>query len=160
MAKRELTKFLKQLSKEELIKEIEKLYSKVKLVQEYYALELGGDTSSFLNEYKKKMEKQFRPKGNLLNPNMAEVNKIVNQFTKISVHEIDKIDLMLYKVELIKNFMEAWGNEFGGMASSFIRTYDQVVDLIHENDLENHFRQRCEAVEAYGANYLYLNKTL
>jgi hypothetical protein len=82
MAKRELTKFLKQLSKEELIKEIEKLYSKVKLVQEYYALELGGDTSSFLNEYKKKMEKQFRPKGNLLNPNMAEVNKIVNQFTK------------------------------------------------------------------------------
>jgi hypothetical protein len=52
------------------------------------------------------------------------------------VHEIDKIDLMLYKVELIKNFMEAWGNEFGGMASSFIRTYDQVVDLIHENDLE------------------------
>lgn len=160
MAKRKLLNYLNKLSKEDLIKEVGKLYSKFKPVQEYYALELGEDTSALLNEYKRKLNKLFLPKGGFLNPNLKEANNLVSQFSEISVFAFDKIDLMLYKVELIKKFLEEWGHEFNSMVNSFISTYGKVVDLVHENDLEEHFRERCERIEAYGMNYFLLNKTL
>jgi hypothetical protein len=160
MAKNKLAGYLNELSKEELINEVKKLYSKFKPVKEYYALELGNDTTALLNEYKRKLDKIFSPRGNFLNPNLKEANSIINQFSKVSVFIVDKIDLMLYKIELIKKFLEEWGHEFSNMVNSFISTYDKVVDLIHENDLEEHFRTRCEEIEAYGMNYFLINNTL
>ena len=76
LSKKELNKYLSQLSKEELINEIEKLHSKFKQVQEFYLLELGNDTSKFLKGYKKKLDKIFYPKGMFINPSMAEANKV------------------------------------------------------------------------------------
>jgi hypothetical protein len=160
MGKNKLADYLKQLSKEELINEIKKLQSKFNPVKEYYALELGNDTTTLLNKYKSKLDKIFKPRGNFLNPNLKEANIVISQFSKISFFATDKIDLMLYKTELIMEFLEEWGHEFTNLVNSFISTYGKLVDLIHENGLEEQFRPRCEKVEAYGMNYFLINKTL
>jgi hypothetical protein len=57
--KKELTKYLNQRSKEELIREVEKLFQKLKPVQEYYSLELGTDSLKLLSGYKKKNGKSL-----------------------------------------------------------------------------------------------------
>ncbi len=160
VSKRELIKYLNQLSKEELQKEVEKLFKKFKTVQEYYSLELGTDSLKLLSEYKKKLEKLFRINQNYLNPSMAEANRIIKEFSHISVHIIDTIDLMLYKVELSVRLFEEWGHEFTGVVSSFGTTYYKVIDLIRKNNLEDHFRQRCEMVESYALNYGLIGETL
>lgn len=50
--KTELNRFLKELNRTELEKEIKKLYSKFDEVKKYYELELGQDTSKILNEFR------------------------------------------------------------------------------------------------------------
>lgn len=160
LSKKELNKYLSQLSKEELIKEIEKLHSKFKQVQEFYQLELGKDTSKLLKDYKKKLDKIFSPKGLSLNPSMSEANKIIKEFAKVSVHIADTIDLMLYKAELSIKLFEEWGHEFPSVINSFITGYDKVVNLIHEHNLEEYFQERCMEIEAYGSNYGLIKETL
>jgi len=160
LSKKELNKYFSHLSKEELIKEIEKLHSKFKHVQEFYQLELGNDTSKLLKDHKKKLDKIFSPKGLFINPSMAEANKVIKEFSKVSVHIADTIDIMLYKAELSIKLFEEWGHEFASVINSFITGYDKVVNLIRENNLEDYFRQRCEEIEAYGLNYGLINETL
>jgi len=160
LSKKELNKYLSQLSKEELINEIEKLHSKFKQVQEFYLLELGNDTSKFLKDYKKKLDKIFYPKGMFINPSMAEANKVINEFSKISVHVVDTIDLMLYKAELSVKFFENWGHEFPNVINSFMTGYNKVINLIQENNLEDYFRERCMKIQAYGLNYGLINEMI
>lgn len=159
-AKKELTKYLNQLSKEELIKEVEKLFQKLKIVQEYYSLELGADSVKLLSDYKRKLEKVFRVTFNHVDPSMSEANRIIKEFSQVSVYIIDTIDLMLYKVELSIKLFDEWGHEFTGVVNSFGTTYHKVIDLIRKNNLYDHFRERCDAVESYGLNYGLIGETL
>lgn len=158
--KKELTKYLKQLSKEDLIKEVEKLFKKLKPVQQYYSLELGTDSLKLLNDYKKKLEKVFRVTFNHTDPSMTEANRIIKEFSEVSVYIIDTIDLMLYKVELSVSLFEEWGHEFTGVVNSFGTTYHKVIDLIRKNNLHDHFGNRCDAIESYGLNYGLISETL
>jgi len=158
--KKELTKYLNQLSKEELIKEVEKLFQKLKPVQEYYSLELGTDSAKLLSNYKRKLEKVFRITFNHVDPSMAEANRIIKEFSQVSVYIVDTIDLMLYKVELSVNLFEEWGHEFTGVVNSFGTTYHKVIDLIRKHNLYDHFKERCGAVESYGLNYGLIGETL
>lgn len=158
--KKELIKYLNQLSKEELIKEVEKLFQKLKPVREYYLLELGTDSLKLLNDYKRKLEKVFRVSFNHVDPSMAEANRIIKEFSQVSVYIIDTVDLMLYKVELSVNLFEEWGHEFTGVVNSFGTTYQKVLDLIRKNNLYDHFRERCKLVESYALNYGLIGDTL
>lgn len=160
-SKKELKQYLQNLSQAQLVKEVERLYDRFKNVQEYYAAELSGDTSALLGEYKKKLDKIFTMRGMNLNPSMAETNKIIKAFSKVSVHIVDVIDLMIHKAELCVLLFEQWGHDnFTSVANSFTTTYDNAVDLIHKNNLEDYFRKRCEKIEDYALDYYLINNTL
>lgn len=160
-SKKELKQYLQNLSQAELVKEIEKLYTRFKNVQEYYTAELGGDTSKLVLEYKKKLDKVFAMRGMTLNPSMAETNKIIKEFSKISVHIVDVIDVMIYKAELCVELFNNWGFDgFDSVVNSFLKTYDSAIDLINENNVEDHFMQRCKKIEAYASQYFLINNTI
>jgi len=113
-----------------------------------------------LKDYKKKLDKIFYPKGMFINPSMAEANKVINEFSKISVHVVDSIDLMLYKAELSVKLFENWGHEFPNVINSFMTGYNKVINLIQENNLEDYFRERCMKIQAYGLNYGLINEMI
>jgi len=159
-SKKDLKKYLSQLSNDELIAEVEKLFQKFKNVQDYYNIELSGDTSALLSEYKKRLDKVFAMKGMILNPSMAEANKILKEFEKISIHIADTIDLYLYKAELSIELFKNWGHDFTSVVNSFSSTYDKVVKMIHQNNLEGYFEKRCSIIEDYAADYYLINNFL
>jgi hypothetical protein len=160
ISKKKLNDYLATLSKEELIKEVEKLFQKFPLVQQYYAMDLGEDSTSLLEEYKRKMEKIFFPRGFGVDPKMSEANKLIKEFSKIAVYVVDVIDLMLYKAELSIKLFQTWGGEFPTVENSLASTYNKAIDLIHKHHLEEHFMDRCSKIEDYGINFGLLNKTL
>lgn len=157
---RELNKYLKELTKEELIKEVHKLYSKFKFVKDYYNSELGEDDGKLLEKYKKQMARLFMPKGNYLNPDIRTSNKLITEFASVSVHPVNVVDLMLYKVELCIDFLKQWGLEFGNVANAVANTYPHVLDGIYKNSVEKKFKQRCEEVEGDAFNYGLISDTL
>ncbi len=156
---RELNKYLNELSKGELIKEVTKLHSKFKLVKEYYASELGTDNGALLKIAKAKMCKLILKTGRSIKPDLASANKLIRDFSKVSVYPVDIIDLMLYKVELCTDFLEQWGLQFPNVESAIYTTYPQVLKLIYENKLEKTFCKRCLEVEAVAGNYGLINET-
>src|SRR4051794_29207204 len=144
ISKSKLNDYLTSLSKEELIKEVEKLFQKFTIVQQYYVMELGEDWDSIylLEEYKRKMEKVFFP-GFGIDPKMSDANKLITAFSKIAVQIADVIDLMLYKAELSIKLFQTWGSEFPTVENSLASTYNKAINLIHKHHLEQHFMDRC-----------------
>ncbi len=157
---KDLNKYLKELSKEELIKEVNKLYGKFKLVKDYYASELGTDNGKLLQSCKAKIAKLILKSGSNIKPDIAAANKIIREFASVSVHAVDVIDLMLYKVELCCDFLKQWGLEWPGVEGTIFSTYPDILDLIYKNRLEKTFSKRCEEVEAVAGNYGLIDNTL
>ncbi len=112
ISRKKLNEHLENLSKQELIQEVEKLFQKFSLVQQYYTMDLGEDSTALLEAYKQKMEKIFFPLGFGADPKMPEVNRLIKEFFKVSVHIADTIDLMLYKIELSIRLFENGGMNF------------------------------------------------
>lgn len=137
---KELNKYLNELSKEELIKEVLKLHKKFKPVRSYYESDLGIDNGELLRQYKTRLEKIFLPKANFLNPKLNEVNAFIKEFISISFHIVNHINLMSYKVELCLKFFEDWGFEFDSIANSVATAYPEVLNKIYDNKLEKSFR--------------------
>jgi hypothetical protein len=151
---KELNKYLKELTKEELIKEVNKLYGKFKFVKEYYASEFGTDKGKLLESSKAKLKRLILKTGSYIKPEISAANIVVRDFISVSVHAVDKIDLLLYKVEMCFEFLELWGyNQFTNVENTIYNTYSEVVNMIYENKLEKIFAERCEEVEATVGNY-------
>ena len=142
-SKRELTKFLNDLSKEELIKEFEKLYQKFDNVKTFYDIELSGDTSAIVKKVKDKIKKEYMPDRGFGKARSSEVKKIISEFAKVSIYPRDLIDVILYRVEMAVEFTKEYGDIDMPFYDSAINAFYKVVELIKKEMLENEFKLRC-----------------
>ena len=144
--KKDFTKFINTLSKEELAIELEKLYSKFKNVKEYYSMELTEDTSAILSKYKEALKKEYFPntKFGIGEARASVARKIISEFTKIKVFDVDLIELMLYRVELCVEFTKKFGDINEQFYTSTENAFEAVAKLIVKNNMEDTFKLRCK----------------
>ena len=143
-SKRDLTKFLKDLSKEELIKEVEKLYQKFKEVKSYYDIELGGDTSDIVRQVKEKIKKEYMPERGYGKARASVVKKLIDDFAKISIYPSDLIDVNLYRVEMGVAFTDAYGDIDEAFYTSAVSAFERTMKLIDKHQLHKDFQLRCK----------------
>ena len=144
--RKELTKYLNQLSKEELIKEVEKLNSKFANVKEYYESELSEDNSALIAKYKKAIKKEFFPSdksGVSCEARSSVLRKIISDFSKISVFEVDLIELILYRVEMAIEYTAEYGDVDEQFYTSAENYFAKACVLIAKNKMENTYEERC-----------------
>lgn len=146
MPQKELKNYLTQLKKEDLIKEIEKLYKKFKPVQEYYSMELSRNTGNVLEKYKTQLCKEYFPERGYGRARASVARNIISEFTKISVFDIDLIELMLYRVELCVEFTKSYGDITESFYTSAENAFDRVCKLIVKNKHQDQFIERCTAL--------------
>ena len=144
--KTELNKYLKELSKPELEKEIKKLYTKFKTVKEYYALELSEDTSAILGGYKQKLEQEYFPKRGYGKARNKESRKVITDFKKISIHKKDIVELLLYRVELMIKFITEYGDENESFYNSLNSSFAEACKLMKQENLEEIYRTKCKEI--------------
>ena len=146
VSKKDFTKYLNNLSKDELIKELEKLYGKFKNVKDFYSMELAEDTTGILNKYKEALKKEYFPntKFGIGAARASVARKIISDFTKIKVYDIDLIELMLFRVELCVEFTKQFGDINEQFYTSTENAFETVVKLIVKNKLEEGFKERCK----------------
>ncbi len=164
-SKKDLTKYLVNLTKEELEKEVEKLYSKFKEVKTYYDIELSEDTSTIVNEIKAKIKKEYNPDKGYAKGRAAVVKKIIDDFAKISVFPIDLIDIILYRVEIVMTYIRVvWDVEVATYTSAE-NAFERALKLIEKHQLYSDFQPRCKEILEFtnkldwgfssNMNYLY-----
>ena len=145
-SKKVLTKFLNDLSKEELIGEFEKLYQKFKEVKTYYDIELSGDTTAIVNEVKKKIKKEYMPERGFGKARSAEVKKIISDFARVSIYQRDLIEVILYRVEMAVLFTKKYGDIDMPFYDAAINAFYKAVELIQKEMLESEFKVRCKSI--------------
>ena len=142
-SKKDLTKFLNDLSKEELIKEFEKLYQKFKEVKTYYDIDLGGDTTAIVNGVKKKIYNEYMPDRGFGKARSSVVKNLIDDFAKVSIYPSDLIDVILYRVEIAAEFGMSYGYDNEAFYNSCDLAFEKALNLIIKNNLEDEFKERC-----------------
>jgi Family of unknown function (DUF6155) len=156
----DLKKLIAEMSETELREEIIKLYTKLPQVKDYYNQDLMSEEErqEVLKGFKDKIYKQFWTSGG--NPrgmvNNTTIKGIISDYEKIAVFPYDVVDLLIYRVEEASDF----ANQFGGMADSnynaSITAFKKAMKLINENNLKNHFEDRCKQIfKANNLDYWY-----
>ena len=109
-SKKDLTKFLSELNKDELIKEIQKLYNKFPIVKTYFEVELSGDTSSLLDKAKEQIKNEFYPKRGEAKARSSILKKVIDDFIKVSIYPKDIVELHLFRFEMAAQFQSDYGD--------------------------------------------------
>ncbi len=142
-SKKELKKFLKELSKEELIKEVEKLYSKFSPVKTFYDVELSGDTTSLLEKAKIKIKNEYFPARGNPKARSGEVKKIIDEFAKVSVYPKDIIELYLFRFDMAVMFTNIYGDVDEPFYNAAYNAFAKSLKLMEEHGYKNEFKIRC-----------------
>lgn len=142
--KTELNRYLKELDRTGLEKEIKKLFSKFKEVQTYYELELGQDTSSVLQEFKDRIRKEYFPNRGFGRAGSKESRMIISEFKRISIFQKDVVELLLYRVEIMLEFTRAYGDIEEAFYNSMESSFNEACKLIKREKLEKEYRKECK----------------
>ena len=141
--KSELNRYLKELDRTELEKEIKKLYSKFGDVKKYYELELGQDTSKVLSEFKDRIRKEYFPNRGFGRASNKESRKVITEFKKISIFQKDVIELLLCRVETMIEFTNNYGDIDEPFYNSLESSFKEACKLIKAEKLEKEYRGEC-----------------
>lgn len=142
--KSELNKYLKHLDKTGLEKEVMKLFSKFDNVKQFYELELGEDTANILNKFKTKIENEYLPARGFGRSSNKASKKLVSDFKKISIHQKDVVELLLYRVEVMIEYTTYLGDINESFYNSLLNSFEEACKLIHTEQLKKIFQSKCE----------------
>ena len=142
-SKRDLTKFLNDLSKKELISEFEKLYQKFKEVKTFYDIELSGDTTAIVNDVKKKIKNEYMPDRGYGKARSSVAKKLVDDFAKVSIYPKDLVEVNLYRVEMAIEFTKAYGDIDEAFYISAENAFERTLKLMEKHKLQDDFKERC-----------------
>ncbi|MCW3105994.1 MAG: hypothetical protein JWQ09_500 [Segetibacter sp.] len=148
-SKEELKKFLNRLGKEELIKEVEKLYSKFPQVKTCYDVELSGDTSLLLSEAKRKIENEYFPSKGLPKARSGEIKKIIDGFAKVSVYPKDVIDLYLFRFEMAVRFTKTYGDIDEPFYNAAENAFKKTLLLIQKHGYKEELKEKVKELVKY-----------
>jgi len=142
--KRALNKYLKTLSKDELIQEVKKLYDKIGEVKEFYKMALSSDTSKVVEEYKEKIKKEYFPQRGDRAARSSVSRKVISDFKKISVHPKDVIELLLYRTEIMLEFTAKYGDIDEPFYNSLESSFAEACKLIKKEFLQENYQMYCQ----------------
>ncbi len=157
---KELEQFLQSKSKEELIGQITELFTRFEQVKDFYQIRFNPsfNDAPIREKYKieirnaviPKSEKDFRN-----TPNLAKAEKIIADYKRVAASNIGVIEIYLYYVETVIDFI----NEFGDINEDFYESmeikFEEALKLIIKDGLRDVFEKDCRRIvnQARGIGY-------
>ncbi len=147
MSKRELRKYLKELTKEQLEDHVVDLYMRFKNVKEYYDFAFNPNESALIEQCRFQISKEYYPVGS----RKAKLRRSVAQkwIKKLILLDADPsllADVMFFNIEIAQTFS---GEHFIRQESYFIslyKSFDEALRFISEKGILTEFRGRIEKI--------------
>ena len=157
MSKRELTKYIKSLSKKQLEEQIFDLYIKFKPVKEYYNFVFNPNEEKLILECKFKINKEYFPTSNRKPKKRRSIaQKYIKKFITLGVDPILIADVMLFNIETAQKFEEN-NNVQESFYKSIYKSFDDANTFINENSLKITFYDRIINIIDHTENYNWIN---
>ncbi|MDX1326310.1 MAG: DUF6155 family protein [Arenibacter sp.] len=142
MSKRALTKYLSELSKEELELQVMDLYTRFPIVKEYYNFVFNPREDKLLQDAKIKISNEYFPqKRRRAKARRSVAHKFIKHFITLGVDPPITADLMLYNLEIAQTF-SMQNNLPLAFYKSMEKSFNELVQYISINGLLPEFKER------------------
>ncbi len=157
MRKSKFRKHLELLEEDELRRELDTLYEKIKAVREYYVMELGTaeDRKVLYDRAKSEIKAKYATKSyrKPRRPRIQKINYILSEMKKKSVFSHEMTDLYLFDVEAAILFMRQYDFFSEVLANHVISVFEEAIRLVRAQRLEGEWLNRCGNIVA-GTRFL------
>ena len=143
MSKRDLNKYLKSLSKEQLEEQLLDLYGRFKEVKVYYNFVFNPKEDKLIEECKFKIAKEYFPTGKRkAKARRSIAQKHIKHFLQIGVDSSLIADVMLFNIETAQAFSAERPVIQDSFCKSMLNSFDQAVKFIADQGLYEANRSR------------------
>jgi hypothetical protein len=165
MSKRDLKKYLNELSKEQLEEQIIELYEKFSPVKVYYDFVFNPKEDKLLQECKVKISQEYfpikkpnskrRPKAKM---RRSVAQKYIKHFILLGVDPFVIADIMLYNIEIAQTYSSQNFVKQELFYKSIFNSFEQAVNFSISNGILSDFRERIIAIEKETIQQKWKNK--
>lgn len=149
MSKRDLKKYLTELSKEQIQEQLLELYAKFPDVKIYYDFVFNPNEEKLQREAKVKISNEYFPlKAKRPKMRRSTAQKIIKHFISLGVDAFVIADIMLYNIEIAQIYAENNRIKSDSFYKSFYNSFSQSVSFLMERGVLEHFKTRLQAIVA------------
>ena len=147
MSKRELKKYIGELTKAQLQEQIIDLYDRFKNVKEYYDFAFNPKETKLLEECKFKISKEYFPM-NGRKPKMRRsvAQKHIKHFKTLGVESRIIADVMLYNIEIAQAYSSEKLVKQDSFYVSMLKSFQEAVNYIYDNGMFKIMQERVDNI--------------
>jgi len=147
MSKRELRKYLKELTKEQLENQIVDLYDRFKNLKEYYDFAFNPRENELIEQCRFQISKEYYPVGS----RKAKMRRSVAQkwIKKLILLDADAsllADVMFFNIEIAQTFSGEHIIRQQSFFTSIYKSFDESLRFVSEKGILSEFRGRIEKI--------------
>ena len=147
MSKRNLKKYLSELTKPQLEEQIVELYDKFKEVNTYYNFVFNPNEKNLVKDAKLKISNEYFPiRGKRPKMRRSVAQKYIKHFITLSVDSFIIADVMLYSIEIAQVYTSEKIVTSALFYKSMLNSLQQVVSFLIERGILTDFKSRVVAI--------------
>jgi hypothetical protein len=148
MSKRELKKFLSQLSKVQLEEQIVEIYEKFVPVKTYFNFVFNPNEENLIKDAKLKISNEFFPiRGKRPKMRRSVAQKYIKHFISLGVDPFLVADLMLYTIEIAQTLSKEKTIKQEAFFKGMLLSLSQSISFMIEKGILYEFRSRVEDIK-------------
>lgn len=147
MSKRELRKYLKELTKEQLEDQLVDIYDRFKNVKEYYDFAFNPNENALMEQCRFQISKEYFPVGSRrakLRRSVAQ--KWIKKLITLDADPSALADVMFFNIEIAQSFSGEHFIRQESFYTSFYKSFDEALRFVSEKGILNEFRGRIEKI--------------
>lgn len=159
MSKRDLKKYLKELSKEDLEDQILELYNTFKEVKTYYNFIFNPKEEKLLDDALFKIRKEYFPVSSR-KPKMRRsiAQKIIKHYIQLGVDINIIAEIMVFNIEIAQKYRGQKYISAESFYKSMLKSYQEAIVFIYRNGLESTFNERLDRIKQVAIEQDWINK--
>ncbi|WP_162128208.1 DUF6155 family protein [Flavobacterium phycosphaerae] len=158
MSKRDLKKYLHDLTKEQLEEQLMELYEKFNDVKVYYNFAFNPNENKLVQEAKFKISNEYFPvKSKKAKMRRSVAQKIIKHFISLGVDAFIIADVMLYTIEIAQAFSAEKMVKQELFFKSMLTSFKQAISFLIENGILVEFHSRIQTIKEEAITQNWLN---
>lgn len=147
MSKRELRKYLKELTKEQLEDQILDLYNRFKEVKEFYDFAFNPRENELMEQCRFQISKEYYPvKGKKAKMRRSVAQRWIKKLIILDADTSLVADVMFFNIEIAQSYASEHIIRHDSFFTSMYKSYDEAVRFVSEKGILNDFRGRIQKI--------------
>jgi hypothetical protein len=158
MSKRDLKKYVSELSKAQLEEQVLELYDKFAVVKVYYDFVFKPNENNLLKDAKLKISNEYFPiRGKKPKMRRSVAQKIIKHFILLGVDSFIIADVMLYTIEIAQSLSAEKEIKQEAFYKSMLNSFEQAISFMIEKGILYEFKSRVVAVQKEAEDQKWFN---